>query len=88
MGFMVLTQKDLNAIRKLIGLEIDEKLEAKLEEKLKNFPTKADFFSRMDEVMGELKAIREEHTVAAHQLSNHENRITQVENKLGLQSSP
>jgi len=49
MGLMALTQKDLNAIRNLIGLEIDEKLETKLEEKLKTFPTKEEFFSKMDE---------------------------------------
>ena len=48
---MTLTQKDLDAIEELI----DEKLD----EKIKLLPTKGEFFSKMDEVMGELKAIRE-----------------------------
>lgn len=81
---MKLTQQDLDAIKELVGIEIDEKLEQKLEEKLKNFPTKEEFFSRMDEVMGELKVIREEVTVLSHQVSNHEDRITKVEEKTGI----
>ena len=85
--FMSLTQKDLNAIKDLIGITIDEAMENKLEEKLSKFPTKEEFFNRMDEVMSELKIIREETTVLAHQVSNHENRITKVEHKLSIQAS-
>lgn len=81
---MKLTQQDLDAIKELVGIEIDEKLEQKLEEKLKNFPTKEEFFSRMDKVMGELKVIREEVTVLSHQVSTHEDRITKVEEKTGI----
>jgi len=83
---MTLTQKDLDAIRDLVGVEIDERLEQKLEEKLKNFPSKKEFFSRMDEVMGELKAMREEVTVLSHRVSNHEDRITILDDKIGIQT--
>lgn len=42
----MLTQKDLD--------EIEEIVEEKLDGKIKNLPTKDEFFSKMDEVMGEL----------------------------------
>lgn len=84
---MSLTQKDLNAIKDLIGITIDEAMEEKLNEKLSKFPTKEEFFNRMDEVMSKLKIIREETTVLAHQVSNYENRITKVEHKLSIQAS-
>ena len=84
---MSLTQKDLDAIKDLMGITIDESLEKKLDEKLKNFPTKEEFFNKMDEVMGELKVIREETSVLSHQVSNHEDRITKVEQKLSVQTS-
>lgn len=84
---MSLTQKDLNAIRDLIGITIDEDMEEKLDEKLSKFPTKEEFFNRMDEVMRELKIIKEETTVLSHQVSNHDDRITKVEHKLSIQAS-
>jgi hypothetical protein len=55
-----LDPSDLDAIRDLIEVTIDEKLDQKLDEKLRFLPTKDDFYSKMDEVMGELKTIREE----------------------------
>jgi hypothetical protein len=33
----------------------------------------------MDEIMGELKAIREETSVLAYRSSNHEDRVTKLE---------
>ena len=59
---MVLTQKDFDQIERV--------LDEKLDEKLKNLPTKNEFFSKMDEVMGELKTTREEQTTLSHQLSS------------------
>ncbi len=84
---MSLTQKDLDTIKDLIGITIDEAMESKLDEKLSKFPTKEEFFNRMDEVMSELKIIREETTVLSHQVSNHEDRITHIEDKLSIQTS-
>jgi len=84
---MSLTQRDLNAIKDLIGITIDEAMGKKLDEKLSKFLTKEEFFNRMDEVMSELKIIREETTVLTHQVSNHEDRITKVEHKLSIQTS-
>jgi len=47
---MSLTQKDLDDIEQIV----DEKIE----EKVKNLPTKDEFYNKMDEVIGELKTIR------------------------------
>jgi hypothetical protein len=73
---MTLTQTDLNEIEKVV----DEKIETRT----RNLPTKDEFFGKMDEVMGELKAIREDRTIASHQLANHEDRITTLEEKTGI----
>ena len=43
----MLTQKDLDEIKQLIHDELDEKI--------KFLPTKDDFYTKMDEVMGELR---------------------------------
>lgn len=57
---MTLTPKDIDEIREVVKEEV--------EERTKNLPTKTEFFGKMDEVMGELKVIREEHAVSSHQL--------------------
>jgi len=67
----MLTQKDID--------QIEEIMDQKLDEKLKLLPTKDEFFTQMGEVMGELKAIREEHATQSHRLSNHEDRIETLE---------
>lgn len=70
----MLTQKDFDGIEEII--------DKKLEEKIKSLPTRDEFFSKMDELMGELKAIREEQTVISgykDQLEDHEGRITKLE---------
>lgn len=73
---MTLTQKDLDEIESLVQNTVKEEI--------KHLPTKDEFYGKMDEVMGELKAIREEHTVFSGQISDHEDRITLLEEKTGL----
>lgn len=84
---MALTKKDLDAIQDLVGVTVDEVLEKKLEEKLKHFPSKDEFFSKMDEIMKELKGIREEKDVLSHQVSRNTDRITRLEKRTSLQTS-
>ena len=60
---MTLTQRDFD--------EIEKMMDEKFEEQLRNIPTKDEFYIKMDEVMGELKGIREEVTVFTHQVSGH-----------------
>lgn len=67
----MLTQKDLD--------EIEGIIDEKLEEQLKLLPTKDEFFSSMDEVMGELKTMREELAITNHHLKGHEDRIKKLE---------
>ena len=88
-GMGKLDDDDLNAIKDLIGVAVDEAIEKKelvTKSDLSHLPTKDEFYSKMDEVMGELKAIREEQTVQSHQLSDHEDRIEKVESHLGMSS--
>ena len=47
---------------------------------------KDEFYGKMDEVMGELKTIREEVTVLGHQVSDHDDRIEKIESHLGMTS--
>jgi hypothetical protein len=75
---MTLTMRDLDEIEKVVGKQI--------EVRTKNLPTKEEFFSREDKIMGELKAIREEDAVLSSRVyDNHEPRIEKVEKKLGVQ---
>lgn len=79
-----LDNDDLKAIKGLIEVTMDEKLDEKLDAKLSHLPTKDEFFTKMDEVMEELKTIREEQPLQSHKLSNHEDRIQKIESHLGL----
>lgn len=63
----MLTQQDID--------EIDKLITEKLDEKTKLLPTKDDFFGKMDEVMGELKAIREEHALQGNTVSDHTDQL-------------
>lgn len=85
---MALTDKDLKAIADLVKVTIDDELEEKLNEKLKYFPSKEEFFNRMDEIMHELKTMREEQTVITNEVyEDHEPRISKIEKKLQIQHS-
>lgn len=89
---MSLTTNDLKLIKEVMKVTIDEELEVKLEEKfnekLGTMLSKDDFYNKMDEVMGEIKAMREEHTLLSSRVyDNHEPRIKQVEKKLNISST-
>lgn len=68
---MALTQKDFD--------QIEEVTRGVIKEEIKILPTKEEFFSKMDEVMGELNTIREEQTVLSGQVSNNESRLKSLE---------
>jgi predicted nuclease with TOPRIM domain len=78
---------DLKTLKDLMEATFEEKLDEKLDDKLNHLPTKDEFYTKMDEVMGELKTIREEQAVQSHQLSNHEDRIEKLESHLGFPSN-
>ncbi|OGM25453.1 hypothetical protein A2715_05390 [Candidatus Woesebacteria bacterium RIFCSPHIGHO2_01_FULL_39_32] len=87
---MTLTDGDLNAIKDLVKVTIDEDVTLVRKEDIRHLSTKDDFYNKMDEVMGELKAIREEHAVLSGlnvKVNNHEQRIERIEKKLQIHSS-
>jgi hypothetical protein len=53
---MPFTLRDIQALRDLMVSVFDERFEIKIAEKLKNLPTKDEYYSRMDALMSELKA--------------------------------
>jgi hypothetical protein len=85
----ILGDDDLQAIKGLIKVTIDEAIEEKLVTKddLRHLPTKDEFYTKMDEVMGELKTIREEQTLQSQHLSDHDDRLEKIEDHLGISSN-
>ena len=41
----------------------------------------------MDEVMGELKAMREEVAIQTHQVADYDDRLEKIENPVGISSN-
>ncbi len=79
----MLTQKDLDKIEELI--------DRKLDEKIKFLPTKDDFYNKMDELMVEIKAVREEqethsgqHSEINDTLETHETQIKKLAKQIGI----
>ena len=78
----MLTKRDLSQIRQIIGDELDIKLDEKLnrilDEKLRHLPSKDDFYKKMDEIVGELKTIREEQKLIAYRSSEHKEQLEKL----------
>ena len=81
-----LDNDDIKAIKTLIEVTFDEQLDERLDEKLSHLPTKDEFYGKMDEVMGELKTIREEQALQSQHLSDHDDRIEKIDNHLSFTS--
>jgi hypothetical protein len=84
-----LDKDDLKAIEGVMQVTLDEAIEEKLVTKddVSHLPTKDEFYTKMDEVMGELKAIREEQALQSQHLSDHDDRIEKIEDHLGISSN-
>ena len=61
------TNKKITSVRQIVREEIQESI--------RHLPTKDQFYTKMDEVMGELKAIREEQTLTTGRVSQHSDDI-------------
>ncbi len=57
------TNKNITSVRQIVREEIQESI--------KHLPTRDQFYTKMDEVMGELKAIREEQTLITGRVTQH-----------------
>lgn len=53
-----------------------------LEENISHLPTKSEFYSWMDKIMGELKTVREEQTLITQHLSDHCDEIAFIKTQL------
>jgi hypothetical protein len=51
-----------------------------------HLPTKDEFYEKLDQVMGELKAVREEFSVLGHQVSDHD-RLEKLESEQDTSSN-
>ena len=82
-----LDNDDFKAIKGLMQVTIEEVIETKglvTKEDISHLPTKDEFYTKMDEVMGELKDIREEQALQSQHLSDHDDRIDKIESHLGM----
>jgi hypothetical protein len=76
----VLTNQDLTQIETIVDKKLDEKLEGlATNADLKFLPTKDEFYEAMDQIMGELKAIREEQALLTGEVSDHDDRLELLE---------
>jgi len=70
--------------RKHLKIYLDDLFDTKLEKKVKqyvgNLPTKEEFNSRMDEMMGELKAVREEQALLAQHDVDQQDQMDLLKN--------
>jgi predicted nuclease with TOPRIM domain len=85
-----LDDQDLKAIKDLMEVTIDEVIEKRelvTKNDLSHLPTKDDFYGKMDEVMGELKTIREEQSLQSQHLSDHDDNIQKIQSRLGMSSN-
>ena len=79
-----LDNDDLNAIKQLIEVTIDDAIETKglvTKEDISHLPSKDEFYTKMDEVMGELKAIQ------THQVADQDDRLEKIESHVGISSN-
>ncbi len=76
-------------LNQILNLEPGQTLDDKLDEKIGHLPTKEEFYTKEDEVLKELKTVREEMATlnGLHEKVNrHETQIEEVQNKLGIQT--
>jgi hypothetical protein len=81
------TKKDFTSVNELIRNSIEEVIDERgllTKDDIKHLPTKEEFSTKMDEVVSELKAIREEHPLMKHQISRNTRRIEKIETHLKL----
>lgn len=79
--------KNLEKLEGLVENVLDRKLDEKLDEKLSHLPTKEEFFSRMDKLLGEVQKSRDEQTMLSARVSVHSDQIEEIQKNLGIQTS-
>lgn len=85
-----LDNDDFKALKDLMQVTIEDAIETKglvTKKDISHLPTKDEFYTKMDEVMGELKIIREEQTLQSQHLSDHDDRLEKIEDHLSIPSN-
>ncbi len=87
-----LSDKDFEKLEELMGIVFDQKIEEKglvTKNDTSHLPTKDEFYKKEDEIIVELKAVREEIGVLSglhEKVNRHDRKIEKIEEKLGLQT--
>ena len=79
---MALTDNDLKALKDLMEVTFEEKLDEMLDEKLSHLPNKDEFYKQTGEIIKRLDNLEVEKDVLSHQVSNHEDRTKNLETHL------
>lgn len=77
----MITKTDFDKFEELIKQVVDEELDKKIPNYIKYLPTKDEFFGKMDELMGEVKAMRESqeiHTGSHAEINDQLDKINQA----------
>jgi len=83
---MKFTDEQYKALQEIIKLAVSEGIDGQLIERLKYLPSKAEFYESIDQIMKELKDMREEFAVLTGKVyDDHEDRITTLEKNFKLQ---
>lgn len=77
-----LTDEDIRVLTNLFPTK-DEVREI-VKEQVGALPTKEEFANKMDELMGEVKAEREENDIISGKVSDHEERIGNLESSAAV----
>ncbi|MBI3397582.1 hypothetical protein HY045_03840 [Candidatus Woesebacteria bacterium] len=76
---MTLNQNDFDEIEKLVRETVQEEIRL--------LPSKDEFFSNMDKVLGELKALRDEVTIVNHQYDRTNKRVDKIDKHLNISTT-
>ena len=79
---MGVVKKDISGVKREVDGLKDEIQEVK--ESITLLPTKEEFFDSTDKLMGEVKKSREEQEVVGDTLSQHNDRLEKLEEKVGI----
>jgi hypothetical protein len=77
-----LDDNDLKAIKDLIEVTFDEKLDEKLDIKLSHLPTKDEFYEETGKILKKLDDLEVEKDVLSNKFSYHDDRIKHLEDHL------
>lgn len=73
---MALSNQDKKDIKQIVERQVDDNNQ-KIEQMFIKF--RSDFYDKIDPILKEVVASREERTIVAEKLSNHEDRIEKLE---------